>query len=255
MLRLLSIIGGLALLASCAANEENLKQQISRYFKLITSMLSMVLLAMLSGCTAAINYIDSVRNPHTDCATKPPSHNPRDEEAKRFVVPQGMAVLYVVKPGPLCLAPVDIYVDHEYFATLRAKGYGYTILAPGQHRIRSTAIQFAYDITLTSTVVKPNAIRVAEANFQAMAGHVYFYVQKYSPGDYDNYAEFRLVEMNDQEGRAMVMSSFLAHSNALTRNMEEGRGRPSERCRYGEPGEKSTFSDWKLPCIRDKTTE
>ena len=86
MLRLVSIIGGLAILGSCAANEEILKQQISRYFKLITSILSMVLLAMLSGCTAAINYIDSVRNPHTDCATNPLSYNPRDEEAKRFGV-------------------------------------------------------------------------------------------------------------------------------------------------------------------------
>lgn len=122
------------------------------------------------------------------CAQLPPS--PQDVQAKKFEIPPGMAVIYIVRNQP-DLSPHHgtLTLDDSGMITTFPGTYYRWEVAPGMHRVASYAIG-------TAAVV-----------LRAEAGKLYFVQNKV--GGYRSSTDVFLEIIPERDGRAMVARAQL----------------------------------------------
>ena len=122
------------------------------------------------------------------CAPLPPS--PADSQARRFEAVPGKAVIYVVRtPMDSWQMGIVALDDTQQVSTFKGTYYRWEV-APGAHYVRSTGSAGAGGITLSTA-----------------PGGVYYLKHTVYGDDRNGPSNTRLVQISEQEGRALVQQS------------------------------------------------
>ena len=177
-------------------------------------MFLIAVLLSLVNCTTTQNLLQSNTSHSYPYSSNLEAPESVDKQAKQFISPEGQALLYIIKPGPRELGHrLDVYLDGDDIGSVHKDQFIFTAMTPGNHRLKTTAMVYYENRTLLKTEVRWTGLRVAEYNFTAAAGQIYFFEQVYSSGNGSNYNDFMLRPLPQKEGRELVLSLRLGKFN------------------------------------------
>jgi len=181
---------------------------------MLKALCVIIIYATAAGCTSSINYFHGKVPSWSYGVSGPEAPDAIDRRVKKFEVPEGSALVYIVKPGPKDLGHrLDSYLDGEDIGTIHRDQFMVSPVMPGEHRLKTTGLEYYERRTLLETNVRLVALRVAEIVFTAEPGKLYFFEQIYSPGDGSNYKNFTLRQLSLDEGKTAVLSMKLGKFN------------------------------------------